>query len=415
MNSNVIKDERKKAYLNPEGSNRPLKSPVPPAVVDGARSYRIQRLRKQMELHDCGALLLYDPSNIRYALDSVNMAVWTMHNAARYALVLADGAGIVFEFPGCEHANRGLPAVTEVRNARTWTHFINGVNAPQEVELWADEIQDLMREHRAGLQIAVDRLDAMGVDALRRRGLHVKEGQQIAEQARYIKSVDELTLMRWTMRVCEAGMARVYEASEPGRTERELWAELHFENARSGGEWMETKLLTAGSRTNPWFQECSDYAIARGEMIAFDTDLIGPYGYCADVSRSWTCGHVKMTPLQRSLYTTALEQINHNLSLLRAGLEFSEFNERSWRIPEKHLPYRYPGAIHGVGVTDEWPLIHLYPDFSKNYPGRFEENMVVTVESLIAEKGSESIKLETQVVITATGAERLDGFPWEIT
>jgi hypothetical protein len=33
--------------------------------------------------------------------------------------------------------------------------------------------------------------------------------------------------------------------------------------------------------------------------------------------------------------------------------------------------------------------------------------------SLIAETGSESVKLETQVLITADGAERLDSFPWE--
>ncbi len=39
--------------------------------------------------------------------------------------------------------------------------------------------------------------------------------------------------------------------------------------------------------------------------------------------------------------------------------------------------------------------------------------MVVCVESLIGEQGSESVKLETQVLVTATGTERLDSFPWE--
>ena len=39
--------------------------------------------------------------------------------------------------------------------------------------------------------------------------------------------------------------------------------------------------------------------------------------------------------------------------------------------------------------------------------------MTVCVESLIAEEGSESIKLETQVVVTRNGVERLDSFPWE--
>jgi Xaa-Pro dipeptidase len=41
--------------------------------------------------------------------------------------------------------------------------------------------------------------------------------------------------------------------------------------------------------------------------------------------------------------------------------------------------------------------------------------MVVCVESLVSEAGCESIKLETQVLITETGPERLDRFPWERT
>jgi Xaa-Pro dipeptidase len=39
--------------------------------------------------------------------------------------------------------------------------------------------------------------------------------------------------------------------------------------------------------------------------------------------------------------------------------------------------------------------------------------MVICVESLIAESGTESIKLETQVLVTEMDAEPLDSFPWE--
>ena len=70
-------------------------------------------------------------------------------------------------------------------------------------------------------------------------------------------------------------------------------------------------------------------------------------------------------------------------------------------------------AVHGVGMADEWPVVALHPDFAGNHGGGFEEGMVICVESLIAEQGSESVKLETQVLITATGHERLDSFPWE--
>ena len=240
------------------------------------------------------------------------------------------------------------------------------------------------------------------------------DGTALTETARAIKSAEEIALMRWTIRVCEAGMARIYTRSAPGVTERELWAELHHENARSGGDWLETKLLTAGPNTNPWYKECSDRPVRAGEMISFDTDMIGPYGYCADLSRSWTCGEVPMTDTQRRLYATARDQIETNLALVRPGLSFAEFNAKSWRIPEAHVDYRYSLAIHGVGMADEWPVIPLHVDFDdRAMAGRFEPGMVVCVESLVAEAGSESIKLETQVLVTETGAERLDSFPWE--
>ncbi len=96
----VFKDERKRAYLNPDGADRPLKSPIASDVLDAVRRYRLERLRTKTAEHDCSALLLYDPVNIRYALDSSNMSIWTMHNAARYALILADGPAIMFEFEG---------------------------------------------------------------------------------------------------------------------------------------------------------------------------------------------------------------------------------------------------------------------------------------------------------------------------
>jgi Xaa-Pro aminopeptidase len=411
----VFKDDRKRTFLNAEGADKPLRSPAPHATLKRARTYRLSRIRQQLVAHDCAAILLYDPVNIRYAFDCVNMQVWTLHNPLRYALIFAEGPGIMFEFKGSEHVCEGLETIDELRVAAGWMYMTSGDRVAGKVARWAGEIADLIGEHGGGnRRVAIDRLDIEGQRALERRGIAIVDGAPLTEHARTIKSADEIELMRWTIRVCEAGMARIYEHSVPGVTEQELWAHLHFENARSGGEWLETRLLTCGPNTNPWYRECGERLCRAGEMIAFDTDMIGPYGYCADLSRSWTCGYTAMTGKQRELYAAAADQIGHNVSLIRDGVSFAEFNDRSWRIPERYRPYRYSMAVHGVGMADEWPVVLLHPDFEHNHGGRFETNMVVCVESLIAESGSESIKLETQVLVTAAGAERLDSFPWEV-
>ena len=409
----MFKDDRKLTYLNAEGSDKPLKSPVSDDVVERARSYRLGRLRAQLDQSDCAALLLYDPCNIRYAFDCSNMQVWTLHNPMRYALILAGGPAIMFEFKGCLHQSEGLPGIDELRMAKTWMFMASGDKVEAATSDWADEITDRVTQYGGGnTRIACDAWDGSGVHALEARGLKYVEGTQFTEIARSIKSADEIELMRCTIRVCEAGMARIYDHSVPGVTERELWAHLHFENARSGGDWLETKLLTCGPKTNPWYQECSDRVCLEGEMISFDTDMIGPYGYCADLSRSWTCGFTAMNATQQRIYDTALAQIHHNLELVKPGLTFAEFNAKSWRIPDAHVPYRYSLAAHGVGMADEWPVVPLHVDWGPGaMSGHFEQGMVVCIESLIAEEGSESVKLETQVLVTETGYQRLDSFP----
>lgn len=415
-------DERKPVYLNVAAADRPLASPVSEATIDAARRYRKSRMLEQIRASDCDALLLYDPVNIRYALDVSNMTIWMMHNAFHYAVVCADGTAVDFPYAGSEHLSRDLPGVSEVRTATTWTfQESQGEEATATVVgRWAAEIDELARVHGAGTRrIAVDSCEPSGVAALRALGLEVVDGYPLTERARQIKSADELEMLRWTMAVCDAGMHRLREASaEPGRTELEIWAELHHENIRNGGEWIETRLLCSGPRTNPWFQEASHRVTQAGDMLAFDTDMIGPYGYCADVSRSWIVGHLPPTAAQRDLYLHALEQIEHNAALLRDGVSFRELDAASWRIPERFQAQNYGVILHGVGLADESPWIAAHPTFPGSLSDRADlalvVGMVVSVESYCGEVGgAEGVKLEAQYVVTETGAERLDHLPWE--
>jgi Xaa-Pro dipeptidase len=380
------------------------------------RAYRLARVRAELAARDYAGIVVSDPINVRYATDSANMQVWCLHNASRYAFVATDGPVIVFDFHGSAHLSAHLDLVDEVRPGRGWYFFKSGDRLAEHAADWAAELAELVRAHGGGnRRLALDHVNPEGVEALRAQGIGVHEGQPVMELARAIKSPDEIKAMRCALAACEAAMAVMQRQLRPGVTEQELWAHLHAEAIRRGGEWIETRLLSSGPRTNPWFQECSSRVIEAGDLVAFDTDLIGPYGYCADISRTWLCGEGRSSKAQIDLYRRAREQIAYNLELVRPGLGLLELSDKALQLPERFLANRYSAIAHGVGVCDEYPAVY-YPEDAKitGYDGVLEAGMTICIESYIGEAGgAEGVKLEEQVLVTDTGVEVLSRYPFE--
>jgi Xaa-Pro aminopeptidase len=380
------------------------------------RGYRLDRFRAELKRREYAAAVLYDPINIRYATGSRNMAVWTLHNAARYLFVPADGKTVLFDFHGCQHLSDGLETIGEVRPAKSWFFFAAGNRMQEKAKTWAKEMADLFRERLGSAKrIAFDHIDPPGLRALEAEGYEIHDAQEPAEMARVIKSGDEIQCMMHSIAVCEAGMARMRDELKPGMTEQELWASLNDTNNRMGGEWIECRLLASGGRTNPWFKEASEKVIRPGDVVSFDTDLIGPFGYCADLSRSYLCGPSRASEEQKRLYALALEQIHYNIALIKPGLTFKEYSDKAWRIPNAYIANRYSNVAHGVGLCDEYPKVQHSVDYPKSgYDGVFEPNMTVCVESYMGEEGgAEGIKLEQQVLVTDRGSELMTVFPFE--
>lgn len=386
-----------------------------PVDLDIVRRYRLDRLQTALRAADMAGGLFFNQLNTRYATDATNMQVWCAHYEARCVWVSSEGPVVLFDYANHPHLAEDLPTVDEYRAMPTYYFFTAGARGEERLKLFVDQIADLVDRHGAGnRRVAVDHLAPMAVDAMRDRNITICDGEGIAEMARAIKSPEELILMKASMDACEQGIREMRDILEPGITENALWAKLHEVNIRLGGEWIETRLLSAGPRTNPWFRECSMRPILDGEMVSFDTDLIGPYGYCSDISRAWVCGG-KPTDEQRRLYAKAFEQIEYNIGQLAPGRSLGDVSKSAWKIPEEFLSNRYPSCMHGVGLADEYPSIKHAADFDqKGYDGILEPGMVICVESFIGvEGGKEGVKLEEQVTITETGVERMSSYPFE--
>ena len=376
------------------------------------RSYRLDRVKKELEKNNLEACILFDPVNVRYALDTVNMSVYNMHNLTRYCFVPVNGPVILNEYFNCEGLSNHLNLNDEIRPAITWDYFSNGDQAGIQLEKWINEIKDLSNSYFKNKKIAIDVVNGPAVSALNKAGIEVVDAKLVLEQARVIKSPEELKCMKAAIEVCEIGINKMREELKAGMTEDELWSILHKTNIEHGGEWIECRILSSGERTNPWMQESSNKIIQSGEIVSFDTDMVGPYGYCADISRAFVEGH-KFNEEQKKLYQMAVEHINHNSRLIKPGMSFREFTEKSWKLPEEYYGNRYSCMVHGIGLCDEWPMIR-YPTDGGQREGSFEKNMTITVETYIGKvAGKEGVKLEQQYLVGENGLELMSHHPLE--
>jgi Xaa-Pro aminopeptidase len=380
------------------------------------RTFRLERIKAALVARDLAGVLLTDPLNIRYATDATNMQLWNTHNPFRACLVTADGYIVVWEYKGLDFLTGFNPHVKEVRNGASMFYFSTGDSGAQAAKDFAADVDGLIRA-RAGSNrhLAVDKMMLHGFDAFRALGYTLTDGEEVMEKTRAIKGPDEILALRCAQHACEQSLAEMRRQTEPGMTENDVWAVLHAENIKRGGEWIETRLLASGVRTNPWFQECGPRIIQNNEILAWDTDLVGCYGMCVDISRTWFIGDGEPTKEMIDTHLEGYTQITDNWQMLRPGMTLREVSMNTRKMPDEFNDLKYGCVMHGVGLCDEWPLVKypdLWEDGQFDYP--LEPGMFLCSETYLGRVGGTfGIKLEDQVMITEDGVENLTRCPFD--
>lgn len=389
--------------------------------LNAMREHRWQRLTQHIIDRDYGGLLVFDPLNIRYATDSTNMQLWNTHNPFRAVLLCADGYMVIWDYKNSPFLSTFNPLVKEQRSGADLFYFDRGDRVDVAADVFANEVRVLIEEHGGNnKRLAVDKIMLHGLRALEAQGFEVRDGEEVTEKSRSVKGVDEILAMRCASYACENAVQEMENFARgqiPVKqvSEDDVWAVLHAENIRRGGEWIETRLLASGPRTNPWFQECGPRIIQNNEIVSFDTDLVGSYGICVDISRSWWIGDQAPPADMVSAMQHGHEHIMTNMEMLKPGINIQDISRNAHTLKPEYQKGKYGCLMHGVGLCDEWPLV-AYPD--KMVEGAFDyelqAGMVLCVEALISpEDGNFSIKLEDQVLITEDGFENLTKYPFD--
>ena len=389
--------------------------------LEAMREFRWRRLTRALVDRDVGGLLLFDPLNIRYATDTTNMQLWNSHNPFRAVLICADGHMVIWEYKEAPFLVTFNPLIREIRSGASFFYAVTGDKGGASASSFAGQVDEVMRAHAgANRRLAVDKIMVAGLRALERIGFEVLEGEEITERTRAIKGPDEILAMRCAHHACEAAIAEMEaftreNVPKGNVSEDDIWAELHKGNIRRGGEWIETRLLASGPRTNPWFQECGPRIVQPEEIVAFDTDLIGAYGICIDISRSWWVGETRPSNAMISAMNHGLDHIRDHQARLKPGVTIKELCFGGHRLEDQYWKQKYSCKMHGVGLCDEWPFVP-YPDgwVDGAFEVALEPGMVLCTEALVSPEGGDfSIKLEDQVLITETGCENLTTYPFD--
>lgn len=376
---------------------------LPAVDRDRMHAHRIGRVRAALAEVDADMAILVTPTSLRYALDYRSYALYQHHIPTAYAFVGREGPVVLHGAVGADGR------ADEVRPGHPLAFFDGGHDLSRHAAAVARDVRGHLRAIGSSPTacVAVEQTNPSLTQALEAAGVRVVDGTRVAESARIVKSADEIACIRWSVAVAEHALEAIGRALRPGVTELQLFALLGYTTLANDGDWHDGRMLCSGPRTNPWLQEASDRVVRSGDLVGVDTDMVGPGGYFADVSRTMVCGW-DPSPRQRQLYALARAEVEHNIALLQPGVTFSELQQRAFDVPPAYRDQAYVCVMHGVGMRDEYPRINPRFRGPTPYDGAIEPGMVMCVESYMGAVGErDGVKLEQQVLITETGTELL--------
>ena len=172
--------------------------------MDRLASDRLHRLQAAMKREGLGALLLTDFLNLRYATNTVMMLGLRATAVQRFGLVPAEGLPLI-----CQ---RELSRKSQYRSLR-FDAYMFAMRPPVATDDFVDQaVRGLKQLGAAEERVGVDTLNLAAVDRLRNARVELVDGWPAINQARAVKTDDELQLIRWTTRAKERGYDLVREA-----------------------------------------------------------------------------------------------------------------------------------------------------------------------------------------------------------
>src|SRR5919205_2531046 len=186
------------------------------------RTERLQRAKDALEQSAMGAVLCFDMNNVRY-ITSTHIGTWAQDKISRFTLLPQGDEPILWDFgSAARHHQLNCPWLGE--RSRAGIPLMRGAMTPE-----MGRSEDVARKIRIELESRGLHKEPLGVDvveppilfALQKEGITVVDGQQLMQEARVIKTQDEITLLSMACSMVDAAYDELYRFMRPGVRENQ--------------------------------------------------------------------------------------------------------------------------------------------------------------------------------------------------
>ncbi|MDY6765528.1 MAG: M24 family metallopeptidase, partial [Halobacteria archaeon] len=256
------------------------------------------------------------------------------------------------------------------------------------------------------------------VSEFEKRGVDVrpKECNEAMEDARKVKTKDEIECLRMAAAVCEGGFQAIKENTKPGMRESEIWGEA-VKAVWSLGAEVFGGYLTSGPNTWPKHQaNTTDRIVRPGDLVYADFYNIAFMGYRSCYYRTFSVG--EPTGAQKDAYETARDNLYNVIERIEPGATTDEIAEgfpdyegehMDWYGADDYWEMTTNHWAHGLGLQlYEVPLI--WRGISHDHPIEIEEGMTMAVETQ-EPADRQGVRVEEMIVVRENGAEVLSQWP----
>jgi Xaa-Pro aminopeptidase len=383
--------------------------------MDRLRTERLDRAKSVLGASECGALLCFDMTNIRY-VTATHIGTWAQDKLNRFCLLPRDDEPIMWDFgSAARHHQLYNPWLAD--RSRAGISTLRGAMSPE-----AGRAEDVARKIRVELEergllgepVGIDAIELPVLFALQREGIEIEDGQQLMQQARLIKTEDEITLLNTACMMVDAAYEELYRAMRPGMKENECVGLVNKVLYDLGSEFVEGVNAISGERCNPHPHVYTDRVLRPGDPAYFDI-LHSYMGYRTCYYRTFVIGSASRA--QVDAYRRCREMLDEAIALIKPGVTTADVVEiwpraQDFGFPNEEAAFALQFG-HGVGLS-----IWEKPVFSRlvslDHPEPIEQGMVFALETFWpASDGWSAARIEEQLVVTPDGCEVITRFPAE--